>query len=265
MDKLEKLGAWVLGILWAMPILYIFWAAFHGNDFATNFSIFAPLTIKNFIIAFNDAPFLKYMLNSFILVTMILSAQLILCTLAAYVFAKIDFFGKDILFFLVLMQLMIVPEILIVKNYQTLSFLKLTDTLLGIGLPYMASAFGIFLLRQSFKTIPKELDDAAKIEGCGFLCTLLKVYIPLSKSTYIAYGLVSISYHWNNFLWPLVVTNSESVRPITVGLAIFSSPETGVQWPILSAATIISILPLLLAFLIFQKQFINSFLYTGIK
>ena len=196
---------------------------------------------------------------------MILSAQLVLCTLAAYVFAKYDFYGKDILFFLVLMQLMIVPEILIVKNYQTISFLRLTDSILGIGLPYMASAFGIFLLRQTFKTIPKELDDAAKIEGCNFLCALLKVYVPLSKSTYIAYGLVSVSYHWNNFLWPLVVTNSESVRPITVGLAIFSSPETGVQWPILSAATIISVFPLLLAFLIFQKQFINSFLYTGIK
>ncbi len=265
MEKLERLGAWTLGILWSLPILYTFWAAFHTNGFATHFSLFAPLTLKNFVIAFNDAPFLRYMFNSFILVTMILSAQLVLCTLAAYVFAKYDFFGKDILFFLVLMQLMIVPEILIVKNYQTISFLRLTDSILGIGLPYMASAFGIFLLRQTFKTIPKELDDAAKIEGCNFLCTLLKVYIPLSKSTYIAYGLVSISYHWNNFLWPLVVTNSESVRPITVGLAIFSSPETGVQWPILSAATIISVFPLLLAFLIFQKQFINSFLYTGIK
>ncbi len=265
MVSLEKISAWVLAILWSLPLLYTFWTAFHDESFATNFTLFAPLTIKNFLIAFEQAPFLRYMLNTFILVTMILSAQFVLCTLAAYAFARFDFMGKNFLFFVVLIQLMIVPEVLIIKNYQTLSFLNLTDTILGIGIPYMASAFGIFLLRQTFKTIPKELDDAAKIEGCGFLCRLWKIYIPLSKSTYIAYGLVSVSYHWNNFLWPLVVSNSQTVRPITVGLAIFSSPESGVEWSILSAATLLSIFPLLFAFLLFQKQFINSFLHTGIK
>lgn len=129
----------------------------------------------------------------------------------------------------------------------------------------MASAFGIFLLRQTFKTIPKELDDAARIEGCSLLCVLWKVYVPLSKPTYLAYALVSISYHWNNFLWPLVVSNSQSVRPLTVGLAIFGAPESGVEWPIISAATLLSIAPLLLAFLLFQRQFVDSFLHTGIK
>jgi len=160
---------------------------------------------------------------------------------------------------------MIVPEILIMKNYQTLANVGLTDTILGMGLPYMASAFGIFLLVQTFKTIPKELDDAALIEGCSILCVLWKVYIPLSKPTYLAYSLVSISYHWNNFLWPLVVSNSQTVRPITVGLAIFGAPESGVEWPIISAATLLSVAPLLIAFLIFQKQFVSSFLHTGIK
>jgi sn-glycerol 3-phosphate transport system permease protein len=205
------------------------------------------------------------MLNTVILVTTTLIVQLFLCTLAAYAFARYDFFGKDIVFFMVLLQLMIVPEVLIMKNYQTLASIGLTNTILGIGLPYMASAFGIFLLRQTFKTIPKELDEAAMIEGCSKLCILRKIYIPLAKPTYIAYALVSISYHWNNFLWPLVVANSQSVRPLTVGLAIFASPETGVSWPILSAATLISVSPLLLAFLLFQKQFVKSFLYSGIK
>ncbi len=264
--KYLQLGAtWVLAIVWVLPLLYAFWAAFHASSYATHFTLWAPLTLDNFKIAMSQAPFFKYMLNTTMMVTLVLAVQLFLCTLAAYAFAKFDFFGKGLVFFLVLLQLMIVPEILIMKNYQTLASIGLTDTILGIGLPYMASAFGIFLLRQTFKTIPKELDDAAVIEGCSLLCVLWKVYIPLSKPTYIAYALVSVSYHWNNFLWPLVVSNSQSVRPLTVGLAIFGAPESGVQWPILSAATLLSVAPLLIAFLLFQRQFVHSFLHTGIK
>jgi len=262
---LQTLATWVLATLWSLPLLYAFWAAFHFEGSATHFSLSAPLTLDNFKIALSQAPFFRYMLNTTIMVTMILGVQLILCTLAAYAFAKFDFYGKNIAFFLVLLQLMIVPEILIMKNYQTLSNIGLTDTILGIGLPYMASAFGIFLLRQTFKTIPKEMDEAAKIEGCSLMCILWKIYIPLSKPTYLAYALVSISYHWNNFLWPLVVSNSQTVRPLTVGLAIFASPESGVAWPILSAATLLSVAPLLLAFLLFQRQFVESFLHIGIK
>ncbi len=262
---LKILFAWSLAIIWALPILYAFWAAFHTSDFVTHFNLFAPLTLENFKIAASQAPFLRYMLNTIILVVIIIIGQLIICTLGAYAFARFDFYGKKVAFFLVLLQLMIVPEILIIQNYKTLVNLGLTDTILGIGLPYMASAFGIFLLRQNFKMIPKELDDAARIEGCSLMCILWKVYIPLSKPTYLAYILVSISYHWNNFLWPLVVSNSQDVRPLTVGLAIFGAPESGVQWSIISAATLISVAPLLVAFLIFQKQFVNSFMHTGIK
>ncbi len=258
-------GAWLLAFFWILPLLYAFWAAFHSSQYATHFNLFAPLTLENFKIAASQAPFLRYMFNTTMLVTLIISAQLVICTLAAYAFARIDFYGKNIAFFLVLLQLMVVPEILIMENYKTLANLGLTDTILGIGIPYMASAFGIFLLRQNFKTIPKELDDAARIEGCSLMGVLWRVYIPVSKPTYLAYALVSISYHWNNFLWPLVVSNSTDVRPLTVGLAIFAAPESGVQWSVISAATLISVSPLLIAFLIFQKQFINSFLRTGIK
>ena len=102
----------------------------------------------------------------------------------------------------------------------------------------MASAFGIFLLRQTFKTIPKELEEAARVEGCKLFGILLRVYVPLAKPTYVAYALVSVSYHWNNFLWPLVITNSVNTRPLTVGLAIFGAPESGVNWSVISAATL---------------------------
>lgn len=262
---LDAVAAWVLGLLWILPLAYALWAAFHPAAYMARFDPTAPLTFENFARAWALAPFPRYILNTFVLVTAILAAQLSLGTLAAYGFARFDFPGRDTLFLLVLVQLMIVPDVLIVENYATMARLGLIDTILGIGLPYMASAFGIFLLRQAFKSIPKELDDAARIEGCGALGMLWRVYVPLARPTLVAYALVSISYHWNNFLWPLIVTNSPEVRPITVGLAIFGAPESGVSWPLVSAATLISVTPLLLAFLIFQRQFVQSFLQAGIK
>jgi sn-glycerol 3-phosphate transport system permease protein len=143
--------------------------------------------------------------------------------------------------------------------------LHAVDTYFGVGLPYFASAFGIFLLRQTFKTIPQELEDAARVEGCSLLQIILRVYVPLARPTYLAFALVSISYHWNNFLWPLVVTNTASSRPLTVGMAIFGAPESGVDWSVISAGTLISVAPLLIAFLIFQRQFVQSFIRAGVK
>ena len=262
---LETGGAWLLAFIWMLPLLYAFWSAFHPPEFATQFALFAPLTLENFEVAWSRAPFARYFLNTFILVTMILAAQFVLCTLAAFAFARFDFPGKSIAFVFVLLQLMIMPEVLIVENYVTMSKLGAVDSILGIGLPYMASAFGIFLLRQTFKTIPKELDDAARIEGCSTLGILWKVYVPLAKPTYVAYGLVSVSHHWNNFLWPLVITNSVETRPLTVGLAIFGAPESGVDWSIITAGTLLAVAPLLVAFLMFQRQFVQSFMHAGIK
>jgi len=155
--------------------------------------------------------------------------------------------------------------VLLVENYVTLARLSLVDTVVGVGLPYMASAFGVFLLRQTFKQVPRDLEDAARVEGAGPLRTLARVYVPLARPTYLAYGLVSVSYHWNNFLWPLVVTNSVETRPVTVGLGIFAAPETGVNWSVISAGTLISVAPLLVAFLLFQRQFVQSFMRAGIR
>ena len=263
--SIEYFAAWILALVWVSPLLYAFWAAFHTNEYAVNFEILAPLTLSNFAEAWAQAPFARYFLNTFLIVSSILIVQFIVCTLAAYAFARYEFFGNKILFAIILLQLMIVPEVLIVENYNIMSKLNLVDTVLGVGLPYMASAFGIFLLRQTFKSIPKELEEAARIEGCKLFGILLRVYVPLAKPTYLAYGLVSVSYHWNNFLWPLVITNSVNTRPLTVGLAIFGAPESGVNWSIISAATLLSVSPLLLGFILFQKQFIQSFMFAGIK
>ena len=262
---LETAAAWILGILWVLPLVYAFWAAFHPGEFSTRFALDAPLTLDNFAKAWAAAPFARYFVNTVALVTMILAVQLVLVTLAAYSFARFEFPGRDVLFALVLVQLMIMPDVLIVENYRTMSVLGLKDTIVAIGLPYMASAFGIFLLRQTFKTVPRELDEAARVEGCTPLGVLLKVYVPLARPVYLAYALVSVSYHWNNFLWPLIITNSVESRPLTVGLQVFASTDQGIDWSIITAATLLTSGPLLVAFLLFQRQFVQSFMRAGIK
>ncbi len=265
MRRLETVAAWILGFLWILPLLYAFWTAFHPAEFSTRFELLAPLTLDNFRRAWEAAPFARYFLNSFLLVTMVLVGQLVLCTLAGYAFARFEFPGKDIAFVLVLMQLMIMPDVLIVENYRTMGRLGILDTIPAIALPYIASAFGIFLLRQTFKTVPRELDEAARVEGASSLQILWKVYVPLARPVYLAYGLVSVSYHWNNFLWPLIVTNSVTSRPVTVGLQVFSSGDQGIDWSIITAATVMTSAPLLIAFLLFQRQFVQSFMRAGIR
>ena len=262
---LETGAAWLLGFLWILPLLYAVWTAFHPSEFSTRFVLDAPLTLENFRRAWEAAPFARYFVNSFLLVTMVLSCQLVLCTLAAYAFARFEFPGKEAAFLLVLTQLMIMPDVLIVENYRTMSRLGILDSIPAIGLPYVASAFGIFLLRQTFKTVPRELDEAARVEGASALQVLWKVYVPLARPVYLAYGLVSVSHHWNNFLWPLIVTNSVTSRPVTVGLQVFSSGDQGVDWSVITAATLMSSGPLLVAFLLFQRQFVQSFMRAGIR
>ncbi|MBI2768406.1 MAG: carbohydrate ABC transporter permease [Burkholderiales bacterium] len=262
---LDTVAAWVLALLWILPLVYAVWTAFHPTEYSTRFALFAPLTLDNFRRAWEAAPFARYFLNTAMLVAMILAVQLVLATLAAYAFARYEFRGKNVAFALVLVQLMIMPDILLVENYKTMAQLGLVDTLVAIGLPYFASAFAIFLLRQTFLGIPKELDEAARVEGATAMQILWRVYVPLARPVYTAFALVSVSFHWNNFLWPLIITNSVKARPLTVGLQVFSSVDQGVDWSIITAATLMTSAPLLIGFLLFQRQFVQSFMRAGIK
>lgn len=254
-----------MALLWLLPLFYAVWSAVHPGTYATSFELWAPLTAENFKKAWQAAPFARYFLNTAVLVLGILAGQVVLCTLAAYAFARFDFPGKKVAFALVLVQLMVMPDVVLVENYQTMHRLGLVDTLGAMALPYVASAFGIFLLRQTFKTVPRELEEAARIEGCGTLGVLWRVYVPLARPVYLAYALVSVSHHWNNFLWPLVISNSVETRPLTVGLSVFAGTDQGIDWGIINAATLISSSPLVLGFLIFQRQFVQSFLRAGIR
>ena len=262
---LDTVAAWVLALLWILPLVYAVWTAFHASAYSTRFELLAPLTLENFVRAWQAAPFARYFFNTIALVTMVLACQLVLSTLAAYAFARYRFPGRDLVFGLVLVQLMIMPDILLVENYKTMARLGLVDTLLAIGLPYFASAFAIFLLRQTFLGIPRELDEAARVEGAGPMQILWRVYVPLARPVYTAFALVSVSFHWNNFLWPVIITNTTTARPLTVGLQVFASTDQGIDWSIITAATLLSSGPLLVAFLLFQRQFVQSFMRAGIK
>ncbi|ACY83749.1 carbohydrate ABC transporter permease [Edwardsiella piscicida] len=256
---------WIGALLWLLPVLVAAWVALHPAAEQSSFSPSAPLTLENFRAAWHAAPFGRYFINTALQVSLIVSVQLLLATLAAWALVRMAPRGAGLLFALILLQLMISPDVLILNNYQTISALGLRDTLWGIALPYFASAFAIFLLRQTFKGIPLALEEAAIIEGASRACILWRIYVPLATPVYVAFTLVSVSFHWNDFLWPLVITDSLHARPLTVGLQLFSAPEQGIQWALIGAATLMTTLPLLLLFLLCQRRFVQSFMRAGIR
>ena len=222
--------------------------------------------LDNFSTAWGYAPFGKYYLNTIVIVFGLLAIQLVTVTMAAFAFARLKFPGKDILFMLFLTQLMITAQSTIYPNYMTISRLRLLDTRIGVMLPYMTSAMGIFLLRQAFMVIPSSLEDAARIDGCSTLQMIWHVFIAQVKPSLVAFSIMSVTSHWNEFLWPLLVTETEKSRPLTVGLTVFAQQaEGGAEWGLLMAATLIVSLPLLIAFTLFQKMFVQAFLSSGLK
>lgn len=262
-DRLLVTLGWGAALFWIFPLLLVMILAFRQSP--TDMSLFSGWTLDNVKSVWSAAPFDMYYRNSFALVIGLTTSQVVLGVLAAYVFARFEFPGHQILFTIVLAQLVIYPEIMLSENFQMIARLGLDDTLLGVGIPYAASAFAIFLLRQSFKTVPKELVEASEMEGMGRLRVLWKVYLPICKSTIVAFAMVSVSFHWNNFLWPLIATRTDAARPVTVGVVRFLAPESGIDFASLTAGTFIIVIPLLVFFIAMQRQFVQSFMRSGIK
>jgi sn-glycerol 3-phosphate transport system permease protein len=223
-------------------------------------------TLKNFAGVLDAMPFWRYYWNTLVVAFGILGVQLVTITLAAYAFARMEFRGRDVLFMLLLVQLMIAPQSTVIQNYLTISGLGLLDTRLAIMAPYLASAFGTFLLRQTFKSLPRELEEAAWLDGCGGLRFLVHIAVPLAAPGYLAFALVSLTSHWNEFFWPLVVTETSKARTLTLGLGIFAQTAEGsADWTMLMAATLMVIAVPLALFLLFQRRFINSFMQSGLS
>jgi sn-glycerol 3-phosphate transport system permease protein len=240
LPTLDAIGAWMLALVWIAPLVFAAWAAFHSPRGALAFDITAPWTLDNFVVAWASAPWPRYFFNTMMLVTTILAGQLVVCTLAGFAFARFEFRGREVLFYLVLLQLFILPEVLIVENYVIASRLGLFDTILGIGAPYIASAFGIFLLRQAFKQVPKELEEAARVEGCGWLGVLWRVYVPAARPVYLAYALVSSpptgTTSCGRSCHQLDRDAAADGRPVAV-----RAPESGVNIAVISAGTLMTV------------------------
>ena len=274
--KMGQIGYWfsiiftfILAASWAVPLLWSLIASFRPAADPVGLGdvwFGSSLTLENYLQAWSLAPFDRYYINTIIVVVMISIVQLVTISLAGFAFAHYQFVGKRWLFVAILLQMMIPTTALLAPNFSTIRVMGLFDTRLAIAIPYFGSAFGTFLMRQAFLSVPRDLVEAGIIDGCSWWQLMRHIYLPPSIPTLIAFGLASASFHWNEFIWPLVVTNSDSSRPLTAGLVRFTQlGEIGAQWSLLAAATLIVTAPLLIVFLLFQRRFIQSFLHSGIK
>lgn len=203
-------------------------------------------------------------LNTIIMVFGTLAVQLVTIFFAGYAFARIQFPGRELIFRLVLIQIMIPLTALIIPNFFIIRALGLYDSVFAVMVPYFGSAFGTFLLRQTFLDIPDEFEEAAAIDGASLLQVLVRVYLPLVIPGMAAFSFASIVYRWNDFLLPLLVT-ADRATPLSVRLNLLAASEGGIQWPVLAAATILIILPLLLLFSILQRAVVASLSHGGLK
>ena len=273
---LDKIGAGfvtlmtaILGALWTVPVVWALVASFRpaSEPMGRGDVWFGhALTLENYARAWSLAPFGQYYLNTILMVLLILVVQLVTIILGGFAFANYQFKGKKWLFFFILLQMMIPTSALLAPNFSTIRQMGIFDTLLAIAIPYFGSAFGVFLMRQACREVPRELVDAGVIDGCSWWQLIVHIYLPPAVPSLIAFGLSSVTWHWNEFLWPLVITNSDKSRPLTAGLVRFTQlGEIGAQWSLLSAATLMVIAPLFIVFLVFQRHFVKSFLHSGIK
>lgn len=225
---------------------------------------------QNYPQAWNDARFSQYFRNSVILAAITVSGELIFCTLAAYAFARLEFPGKAFMFTLLLSTLMMPEAVTWVPNFITVSWLGRIGPVTWINnwpaltIPFMASAFGIFLLRQFFQQIPKEFWDSAQIDGAGHLRYLIQIVVPLSKAPIMTLALFGFIGSWNSLAWPILVTTTPDWRPISYGLLSFLD-EAGTQFHLQMAGSMITIAPILLIYFFTQQTFIEGIASSGIK
>jgi multiple sugar transport system permease protein len=219
---------------------------------------------SNFVKAFKKVPFALYFYNTIYVSFLSLIGILITGLLSAYAFARMEFRGRDFFFYLFLSMMMVPQPIYMISSYVLLDKLNWLDTYNALIIPWTANIFTIFLFRQHFKALPKELFDAASIDGCSVFGMLWRIVIPLSKPIIATASIFSVISSWNSFMWPLVMINRPELRVLQVGLSYFNQ-EASTQTTLLMAASTFSIVPILILFFFAQKQIIASYAKTGLK
>lgn len=220
---------------------------------------------SNYAQAWGSGPFLHYISNSFLISIGILVLQMLTIIPAAYAFARYTFKGSGFLFGMVMITLMIPSQLIFLPVYLQLSTWKLLNTHLALILPFASSAFGIFLLRQSFKQVPEELLEAARLDNAKEWQVILKLMVPMAKPVLATFALFSFIAHWNDYFWPLVMTTDETARTLPLGIAKIREEEGVANWNVLMAGNMILVTPILIAFFFAQRHIIRAFVYTGVK
>ena len=222
------------------------------------------LHFQNYPNAFRAVPFGYFFLNSTIYAVATVAGNLLFCALAAYAFARIRFFGSNVLFVVFLATLMVPFQVVLIPTFLIVKRLGLVDNIGGLIVPNLCSAFGIFLLRQFFRTLPIELEEAARIDGTSRLGILFKIVLPLSMPVLATLAIIQFMWSCNDFLWPLIIINTTTHAPLQLGLSMFQGAHS-TQWNLLMAGTVMSLVPMLAVFLFAQRWFVQSIAFTGIK
>ena len=224
----------------------------------------AKPVLSNYTDVFKDVPFARMYLNTIISAVITVAAQLLFCSMAAYAFAKLKFPGRDVIFVTLLAVLMVPSSFFILPQYLIIQKLGLLNTIPALFIPNLFSAFGTFLLRQFFLSLPSDLEDAAALDGCTPFTTYWRIMLPLAKPGLVSLGILTLRFAWNDLMWPLIVNTSQEKMTLTAGLA-YMQGQYQTNFPEMMAGAMMAIIPLLILFAVFQRQFIEGIALTGIK
>lgn len=266
------LGAIFLTILTICVVTPFLWMILTSLQPSSSAVLTRPLNLPwppafvNYIKAWKVQPFGVYSVNSIVIATSVTLLQVGTAILAAYAFAYLHFPGKNILFLLVLAVLMMPSQVAIIPLYSIMSKLGWLDTFKGLIIPFAADAYGIFLIRQAFKSIPRDYVEAATIEGAGHMRIAFRIMPHLAKPSIIAYAIMAFKWRWNDYFWVLVMTSSVNKRTLPVGVVMMREvADGGTQWHLLMAATLIVLAPMIILYLFMQKYFTNDYMAGGMK
>ena len=258
----------IFAILVLLPLLYaVSIALMPSNElFTTDLNLFPKHpTLQNFKEAFTTVPLLRFILNSFIMAGCIITiGQIISCSLAAFAFSFLEFKGKGILFAIVMATMMVPGEATIISNYLTVGSWGILDTYAVLIIPYLTSAMGIFLFRQFYMTFPMSLYESAKLDGCSNLKFIIKILIPLTKSAIGAMAVYTFINAWNMYMWPLLVTGSNNMRTVQIGISMLDSVDSQ-SITLMIAGVVMIIIPSISIFIIGQKQLIRGMFSGAVK
>ncbi|MBR6098599.1 carbohydrate ABC transporter permease [bacterium] len=273
MGKLRVYFGYLILILIAISMLYPFFVmvnlSFVKNDEIFNQAgnlFYTGLTFENYKNVFVQIPLSRYFFNSLLVAAVTTVGQVLFASMAGYAFARLKFWGRDTIFLIILITMLIPPQVNIIPLFFLMREMHLIDTYWALILPGLFGGFGVFMMRQYFLNYPKDLEEAAKIDGCNLFESFFRIALPLALPTVVTLALFTFVTTWNSFMWPLIVTNSESMRTLPVGLAIFKGSFREITlWGELLACSVICTIPVIGVFLLGKKYFINDIMQGGVK